>query len=51
MVGMTMRQHRYARQSVQLLRAAGADVETCEDEVGHRVSATCLRKLNSFFGD
>jgi predicted esterase len=39
----------YARQSVQLLEAAGAQVTFCEDEVGHKVSAGCLRGLQAFF--
>ena len=38
----------YARQSVRLLEAAGADVTLCEDEVGHKVSAACLRGLQAF---
>ena len=37
-----------ARQSVQLLEAAGATVTVCEDEVGHKVSAGCLRGLQAF---
>ncbi len=39
----------YARQSVELLKSAGADVTFCEDEVGHKVSARCLRALEEFF--
>ncbi|MFH1185541.1 MAG: alpha/beta fold hydrolase [Chloroflexota bacterium] len=39
----------YARQSVQLLEEAGANVTLCEDEVGHKVSAGCLRGLETFF--
>ena len=39
----------YARQSVKLLELAGADVTFCEDDVGHKVSAHCLRGLEDFF--
>ena len=39
----------YARRSVELLEKAGAQVTFCEDEVGHKVSAHCLRALESFF--
>jgi len=39
----------YARQSVELLESAGADVTFCEDEVGHKVSARCLHALEDFF--
>jgi phospholipase/carboxylesterase len=38
----------HARQSVHLLEAAGATVTVCEDEVGHKVSAGCLRGLQAF---
>lgn len=38
-----------ARRSIQLLERAGAQVTFCEDEVGHRVSAGCLRALQAFF--
>jgi phospholipase/carboxylesterase len=38
-----------ARASIDLLKAAGAAVTFCEDEVGHRLSAGCLRALQSFF--
>jgi len=38
----------HARQSVQLLEKAGATVTWCEDEVGHKVSAGCLRGLQAF---
>ncbi len=41
----------YARQSIQLLERAGAKVTYCEDEVGHKVSANCLRALESFFNE
>ena len=39
----------YARQAVESLKALGADVIFCEDEVGHRLSARCLRALEAFF--
>ena len=38
----------YARQSARLLETAGAQVTLCEDEVGHKVSAGCLRGLETF---
>jgi phospholipase/carboxylesterase len=40
-----------ARASIKILEEAGATVTYCEDEVGHKVSVTCLRSLKSFFGD
>jgi phospholipase/carboxylesterase len=40
---------KYARKSVELLEKAGAEVMFCEDQVGHKVSAHCLRALESFF--
>lgn len=40
-----------ARASINLLEQAGANVTYCEDEVGHKVSVTCLRSLKKFFGD
>ncbi|MCL4528250.1 MAG: alpha/beta fold hydrolase [Chloroflexi bacterium] len=39
----------YARQSVEMLERAGASVTFCEDEVGHKVSANCMRGLEQFF--
>lgn len=39
----------FARRSVQLLKQAGANVTYCEDEVGHKLSAGCLRALKEFF--
>ncbi len=39
----------YARRSVKVLQEAGASVTYCEDEVGHKLSANCLRALHSFF--
>jgi len=40
-----------ARASIALLEQAGARVTYCEDEVGHKVSVTCLRALWKFFAD
>lgn len=40
-----------ARQSIAILEEAGAQVTYCEDNVGHKVSANCLRALNQFFLD
>jgi len=37
-----------ARASIELLEKAGASVTYCEDEVGHKVSLTCLRALRDF---
>lgn len=38
-----------ARQAIELLEEAGAQVTFCEAEVGHKVSADCLRGLETFF--
>ena len=40
-----------ARASVDLLEKAVAQVTYCEDDVGHKVSAACLRALKDFFAD
>ena len=40
-----------ARQAVELLIRAGAQVDYCEDEVGHKLSAACFRSLEVFFQD
>jgi phospholipase/carboxylesterase len=37
-----------ARLSVELLEKAGAEVDYCEAEVGHKVSANCLRALGAY---
>lgn len=37
-----------ARASITLLEQAGAQVTYCEDEVGHKLSATCLRALERY---
>lgn len=38
-----------ARQARQTLLDAGAQVTYCEDEVGHKLSASCFRGLEKFF--
>lgn len=38
-----------ARQTVAALEQAGADVSYCEVETGHKVSADCLRGMETFF--
>ena len=40
-----------ARASIDILEQAGAQVTYCEDNVGHKVSITCLRALKKFFSD
>ncbi len=40
-----------ARASIEILEQAGAKVTYCEDQVGHKVSITCLRALKKFFAD
>lgn len=40
-----------AQQSIEFLKQAGAQVTFCEAEVGHKVSADCLRGLETFFAD
>ncbi len=40
-----------ARASMSLLEQAGAHITYCEAEVGHKVSADCLRGLENFFKD
>jgi predicted esterase len=39
---------RAARQTVDLLKKAGAQVEYCESDVGHKVSAICIPALEAF---
>jgi phospholipase/carboxylesterase len=39
----------HARASIKILEQAGAQVTYCEDDVGHKVSITCLRALKKFF--
>lgn len=38
-----------ARASMSLLEQAGAHITYCEADVGHKVSADCLRALETFF--
>lgn len=38
-----------AREAVELLEMAGANVTYCEDDVGHKLSITCFRGLQAFF--
>ncbi len=40
-----------ARASMALLEQAGAHITYCEDEVGHKLSANCLRSLESYLQD
>jgi phospholipase/carboxylesterase len=40
-----------ARASIEILEQAGARVTYCEDEVGHKVSLTCLHALRKFLAD
>jgi phospholipase/carboxylesterase len=37
-----------ARQAVELLSVAGAQVTYCEDDVGHKLSANCFRGMQEF---
>ena len=38
-----------ARASIRILEKAGARVTYCEDDVGHKLSITCLHALQKFF--
>jgi phospholipase/carboxylesterase len=40
-----------AQDSIRLLEQAGAQVTYCEDEVGHKLSANCLRALERYLQD
>ena len=40
---------RLGRDAARVLESAGARVELCEEQVGHKVGADCVRRLNSFF--
>lgn len=40
-----------ARSSIKILEQAGAQVTYCEDEVGHKLSLTCLHALRKFLAD
>jgi len=41
----------HAHASIALLEQAGARVTYCEDNVGHKVSVTCVQALKKFFAD
>lgn len=38
----------HARESIEILEQAGAQVTYCEDEVGHKLSMNCLRALENY---
>ena len=38
-----------AREAVDILSCAGAQVSYCEEEVGHKLSASCFRSMELFF--
>ncbi len=38
-----------ARQARDILRSAGAQVFYCEEDVGHKLAASCFRSLGEFF--
>jgi phospholipase/carboxylesterase len=38
-----------ARSAVKILESAGAQVSYCEDDVGHKLSASCYQGLQKFF--
>lgn len=40
-----------AREVVQALKAAKAEVVYCEEDVGHKLSAGCFRGLNEYFAN
>ena len=40
-----------ARASIKALEQAGAQVTYCEDQVGHKLSANCLRALEDYLKD
>jgi len=37
-----------AREAVRVLETAGAVVHYCEDKVGHKISASCFKRLQTF---
>jgi hypothetical protein len=37
-----------ARRTIQLLEGAGAQVTYCESEVAHKLSADCLKALETY---
>jgi phospholipase/carboxylesterase len=40
-----------ARRAVKLLREAGAQVNYCESDAGHKVSTGCLKEMEIFLGE
>jgi phospholipase/carboxylesterase len=40
-----------ARESMEILKRAGAAITYCEDDVGHKVSLNCVRALRSYLED
>jgi len=40
-----------ARQAASVLQLAGASVSYCEEEVGHKLSASCFRGLENYFSE
>lgn len=40
-----------AHNTIQLLRSAGAQVTYCESEVGHKLSADCLRSFEAYLAN
>jgi len=40
-----------ARESMEILKRAGAEITYCEDEVGHKVSLNCVRALRAYMED
>ena len=38
-----------ARSAVKVLESAGAEVSYCEDDVGHKLSASCYQGLQNYF--
>jgi phospholipase/carboxylesterase len=38
-----------ARNAVEILSLAGAQVNYCEEDVGHKLSSSCFRSMESFF--
>jgi phospholipase/carboxylesterase len=38
-----------AREAVDILSGAGAQVSYCEEEVGHKLSVSCFRSMELFF--
>jgi predicted esterase len=38
-----------AREAVEILTQAGAQLSYCEEDVGHKLSASCFRSMEFFF--